>query len=143
MITEQQIDEMISLMETEDFEDSFVSEQQEFWHYISSDAFSGLSKSEHQLLFFVISVIFHTCQRSGHPLVFDIDTFQDKEEKNWASREAKDSWTAALDDFFQGHGQEDLLAFAEDMLVLDDDEQISDIGKEIIFITAKSYIDLI
>ena len=142
-INEKQIEETIAAMEAEGFEDQFVENQGDYWNYMNSEGFKGLSESERQMLFFVNSVIYHTCVSAETPIDFDIESFQEKEEANWSVREAEDKWEKAVDNYFQDYEEEDLLAFVEDMLVEEEIRRLSDIGKEVILITAKSYIDLL
>ena len=142
-ITEKHIEETISIMEAEGFEDQFVEEQSDYWNYMNSEGFKGLSEAEHQMLFFVNSVIYHTCVRVELPIEFDIESYQEYEEDNWSVREAAEKWTTTLDSYFKDYEEEDLLAFVEDMLVEEEIRRLSDIGKEVILITAKSYIDLL
>ncbi len=143
MITEEDIEEVIALFESEDFEDSFASEEELYWNYLNSDSFKGLSSAEHQMLFFINSVIYHSCKDLlSDAYEFDIEEYQTYEEDNWAIREDTKKWGDTLDLYFEDYSQEDLLAFVEDMLAQDEDEaELSDLGREVIFITAKSYID--
>ena len=48
-----------------------------------------------------------------------------------------------MDAFFKNYSEEDLLAFVEDILVEDDDQELTTVGKEIILICSKSLIDLL
>jgi len=141
MISETIIEQVIAQMETEDFKDQFATEQSEYWHYLNSDGFKGLTEAEHQLSFFINSVIYHSAKESGEELEdVDIELFQQMEEENWNQREAHNSWPETKDVFFDNYSQEDLLAFVEDMLE-DEEEAVSELSKEVIFITAKSYVD--
>lgn len=143
MITEEQINDIIAKMEDANFQDTFAQEEGEYWHYLNSDSFKGLTAAENQLSFFINSVIFHTCMENMETLPeFDIDHFQEKEETNWALREKQKSWSDTKDHYFEKYTEEDLLAFVEDML-MDEEEELSEISKEVIFITAKSYIDFL
>ena len=76
-------------------------------------------------------------------LAFDIEEFQHHEDQNWALREEVANVTEAIDQYFDGFVEEDLLAFVEDMLIIDEESEITELGREVIFITAKSYIDFI
>lgn len=144
MITEEDIEEVIAEIEQEDFEDTFVVDEVLYWNYLNSDSFKGLSEAEHQMLFFINSVIYHSCKDLlSEDYEFEIEEYQTYEEENWNIREGTKKWSEALDVFFKEYDQEDLLAFVEDMLAPDEEEEseISELGREVIFITAKSYID--
>jgi len=143
MIKESVIELIISQLTAEGYEDSFSTEQSEYWHYINSDSFKGFTEEEDQLLFFVSSVIFHSVKHNNKSSQeFDIENFQKIEESNWSLREKNKSWPDAKDAFFETYREEDLLAFVEDMLA-EEERTISDVAEEIIFITAKSYIDIL
>ncbi len=143
MIKEALIEEILEQIESEKFEDNFATAQAEYWHYLNSESFKGLSTPEHQLSYFISSVIFHAATASETELPdFDIEQFQQLEEQNWEERETHKNWSAAKDAFFEEYEEEDLLAFVEDMLA-DEEGELSDIAKEVIFITAKSYIDFL
>ena len=144
MITESQIEDILVQMESDEFEDSFVEDQPDFWNYLNSEGFKGLSEEEKQMMFFIHSTIYHTCSKHlESEEEFDIDQFQEFEDQNWAVREDKANLEETMNEYFQDYTEEDLLAFAEDMLVVDEDSEITELGKEVIFITAKSYIDFI
>ncbi len=141
MITEVQIEKVIALLEQEDFQDSFAQDEAEYWHYLNSDSFKGLTTEEHQLCFFINSVIYHACTEAlGELVECEIEKFQELEEANWAEREKFKTWADTKDSYFEKCAEEDLLAFVEDMLA-DEEEEISELSKEVIFITAKSYIE--
>jgi hypothetical protein len=144
MITEAEIDKILAALEAETLENNFATEENEYWNYLNSESFRGLSEEEHQLLFFVNSVIYLVVQ--AHPqytLPYDIEALQEAEEACWALREELGNWEKTKDELFKDYEQEDLLAFVEDLLAEDEEESLSDIGKEVIFITSKCYMDLI
>lgn len=144
MIREADIDAVVLEMQEEHFRDAFVEGAEEYWHYLNSESFQGLSDKEHELLFFLSSVVYHVVERVEMArLDFGMPPFQDKEEENWQVREEEKNWASAVDAFFEGYKEEDLLAFVEDMLNSEESEDLTEIGKEVLFITTKSYIDLI
>ena len=75
----------------------------------------------------------------------DQETIELKEEKNYEliEKSKAKSFRERLDVFFKEHPQEDLLAFAEDVLSDndEDDETISSPAKEPIFIAIKTIVD--
>ena len=46
-----------------------------------------------------------------------------------------------MDVFFENYQQEDLLAFVEDSLIDDEDEIVTKVGREPMFVALKSIID--
>ena len=144
MITETEIDKILAGIEAETIENNFAEAENEYWSYLNSDSFRGLTEEEHQLLFFINSVIYLVVQSDArYKLPFELEEFQGAEETSWALREELGNWAKTKDVLFKGYVQEDLLAFVEDSLAEEEEEILSEIGKEVIFITSKSYMDLI
>lgn len=121
-------------------------EQQELSNYLLSDTFSSLSIVEKNLLLFIILVLYNACD-ADQKAALTFNDFLDHEEKNWSwfEENQKSSWEDKMNTNFKNYTEEDMLAFVEDILVDDeeDDETLSIIGREIIFVTAKSFIDCI
>jgi len=111
MISEKHIESVIAKMQTEGYEDNFALDQPDYWHYLNSENFKSLTEPEHQLLFFINSVIFHSLEDFD----FDMEQYEISEEDNWSIREANKSWTDTKNILFDNYEQEDLLAFVEDM----------------------------
>lgn len=144
MISETHIDRIVTELESESIQGRFHEAYPELWHYLNSESFSGLSSAEHQLLYFMCAVIDLSMAADGqHALEDDVEAFQDAEDENWELHEQASSWAEAKDKFFENYGQEDLLAFVEDMLIEEEGSELSDLGREVLFITAKSLVDLI
>jgi len=142
IISEKDIEAIVEAIESEKFEDKFSEAEPHYWHYLNSETFSSLKEDEHQLLFFINSVIYHACKEQlEDDYEFDIEDYQEFEEQNWSIREGSKSWEEAVNTFFEDYEEEDLLAFIEDMLVEEEEETLTQIGKEVIFISAKSYVD--
>lgn len=144
MIKETDIDAIVLAMQEEGYKDGFVEGAEEYWHYLNSESFQGLSDKEHELLFFLNAVVYNVVESvEGATLEFAMPLFQDGEEDNWQVREEESNWASAADMFFEGYAEEDLLAFVEDMLNSEESDDLTEIGKEVLFITTKSYIDLV
>lgn len=141
-VTEKDIEQIVLAIESEKFEDKFSEAEPHYWHYLNSETFTSLTEEEHQLLFFINSVIYHACKEQlDDDYEFDIEDYQAFEEQNWGIRESTKSWEETVNLFFEEYEEEDLLAFVEDMLADDESEAITQVGKEVIFISCKSYID--
>lgn len=140
MIEEKYIQEYLDALA--EAEPSKSSLNEELLIYLESEMFSSLSTSEKNTLIFCCEVIQESYKLKHHELPpFSFDTFSEYEEINWTLREEKDSWEETKNEFFKDFNEEDLLAFVEDILVDDEDNDLSMISKEFIFITCKSYID--
>jgi hypothetical protein len=142
MIQESHIDKYLGSIEQE-LKDSFLKEE-ELLSYLGSDNFDVLNDGERKVMFFCCEVIFNTYNicHGAFPVIY-MDNFYAHEEKNWTIREDSSSWEDCKNTFFEGYEEEDILAFVEDVLVDDEDNHMTDIGKEFIFILCKSYIDTI
>lgn len=156
-ISESIIEEVLKNLESEEngiaegFE-QMAGEQQAFVQYLASENLKILKENEYDLLVFVLVVIY---QSSLNQLVdptgiqaISSETIESLDEENWElfNEDGAQNYSKALDVFFKGYAQEDLLAFVEDALVHDDNvtaenELITQVGKEIIFITSKTFID--
>ncbi len=139
-LTEATIEEVLQELEQGPLTPEFSLAQLEFWQYLNSETFLGLKAAEHQLLFFVLSVIYHSYSRVIELPDFDIDLFQKSEDDLWAQREGYKSWPIALDNFFESSTEEDIMAFVEDMITEEEPEELTELGKEVVFITAFAYI---
>jgi len=145
MITEKQIETVIDLVnEFNDVNiDPFIEEQEEFLSYIKSEIAPSLLDEELKLFMFSASVIYNSVRSSNDDsyIPFDVDEFESNDEQNWGQRDKSTSFDKSKDILFEAYHQEDLLAFIEDLISEDENEILSDVGKEIIFLSAKSYID--
>ena len=141
MITDSQIEQSIAALETSG-DDIFV--ESSIWEYMLDEVFPNLLKDEKEIFVFCINAISKSIE-DHHKASdqIDLERYISNEEKNWEFRDKDKKWEDTLDAFFKNYPQEDLLAFVEDMLVDDDDQQVSTAGKEIILISCKSYIDCI
>lgn len=138
MIEEARIDEVIQQLDAGTMKDSFEDLQEDFLSYLIDDILPNLNSEEQEMLLFISSVIHH-CR--PEPASIDIESFHEHEESNWQIRNELDKWEDTKDAYFKDYKEEDLLAFAEDMLQTED--EMSAIGKELIFITTKSFIDCV
>ena len=142
MILESHIDNYLQSLE-DNVNDIFL-EEKAFLAYLASDNFDVLNDGERRVMFFCCEVIFHAYKNChGEYPELDMAVFYINEESNWTMREEASSWETCKDEFFKASDEEDMLAFVEDVLVDDEDENMTDIGKEFIFILCKSYIDTV
>lgn len=141
MITELQIDQIFEKIGEEKDESilKFIEGDKKFSAYLLGDQFKLLSETEKELLLFIHLTIWFCYDQYGQAFDFIIEDFTTIEEENWTKIENnKLSSELKIDLLFENYPQEDLLAFVEDML---QQEEITPLGKELIFVTAKSYID--
>ena len=139
MITESDIDYCITQLENDP--SSAIELPEDLIEYLNSEIYPNLKKDEQQLLDFSLNIIYNCCQEKTED--FDIDEYIDIEDSNWSLRDKDRSLTDSMNAFFENYPEEDLLAFVEDILIDDSDQEISIAGKEIIVICSKSLIDLL
>ncbi len=73
-----------------------------------------------------------------------LDALSEKEDFNWkAMLSQKGTFHQKLDIFFDGYPEEDLLAFIEDSLYEDEDDDMTPVGREVIFIKLKTLVDVL
>ena len=137
MLTESDIEQCIEQLK----QGTEVQLEEALIAYLEKDTLPLLSKSEIQLFDFILSVLHGTIHDHYKNSSFSIDDFIAAEEANWAQRDKNKKLSDSIDSFFDSYHEEDLLAFVEDMLADDEDAEITETGREIIFITCKSFID--
>lgn len=158
-VSEEVIDKVVAALEANDnYEtemESIRETQPTILSYLLSENFAVLTKEEKEYLLYLTLVIVNASEHvnPGLPLV-DEEALGGAEEENYglmnASKERR--FRDKLNVFFEDTPQEDLVAFAEDAIVLDDEgdaeeeEQtfkVTKEGREPIFIALKSIIDVL
>lgn len=147
-IAEDTIDTIIEKLETntEFYEEtlSYHSGTQEpLFHFLSLDNFKLLLSEEYDLLLFMALVVLESCkEEEGTLKKVAIPTIEETEEKLWAlftETKAK-SFKTKIDPFFAANHQEDLLAFVEDTLIIEEDSFLTGPGREIIFVSMATLV---
>lgn len=94
--------------------------------------------------FSIGTLILFVLKENGVALPTDEETdiLEEIEDKNWTIFEAtKGKFREKVSVFFEGYEEEDLLAFVEDMVTGDEEEALSSVARDIIFIKGKTIID--
>lgn len=149
MIKEATIERILDRLESgvDDYEQEiqdFASTQPFLMGYIANEDNEAFSDEELEALLFGTLVIYQsiTDERTEPALVTE-ELIAKAEEKNYAVVNAvKGNFRAKLDPFFERTREEDLLAFAED-LVSGEDDGITKEAREPLFITLKTVIDVL
>lgn len=115
--------------------------------YLLSEDTQAFTNTEKEWLLFAALVIYQSTQTfaEGRRMITEKEVL-DAEEKNWESIQATKakSFRDRLTPFFETTKQEDLLAFIEDGLILDEEENmISSEGRESLFIMLKTITDVL
>lgn len=115
--------------------------------YLFNEELKIFTQGEKEYMLYLILIIWEAIKSVNPELVPTTSTnaFTAKEEKNWETLQAqkKRTFRDKLDVFFDQYGQEDLLAFVEDALVEDEEEdsEVTKEGREAVFVILKTVID--
>ena len=122
----------------------FNTEQPSLTAYIFSENFDLLTQPEKEYFLFLVLVIFFSVKNEGGGLdAISEEAIGKAEENNWTSlSEVKSKkFRERMNVFFEGYDQEDLLAFVEDSLSEEEEETVTKVGREPMFVALKSIID--
>lgn len=148
-ISEAIIDSVITQLEAnpEGYDqavEALRSKQPVIMAYMFSESFRMLSQEEREFMLYLFIVIWKSMDEVGLglPLINEA-AIEIAEDKNWGVfQEAKGrTFRDKLDALFENYVQEDLLAFVEDSLEADDEQPLSPVGREVIFVSLKSIVD--
>ncbi len=147
MITEQQIDNIISSLERKDtgeiLRQECFNKFGPYFDYAKNDS-EILFDEELDYMFSMLCLIILSAFDKVEAL--DLDHIQELEEKNWETLYTHKSIKSTFDVYFEGYEEEDLLAYVEDALVFDKESEeemefLTNVGTEVIMVKAKSLID--
>jgi len=125
---------------------SLLEEYPTLLAYLDQESNTVLLEEEKDLQWYIIMVCLSSIlDAEVHVPAFTVDLLTSAEEQNWDTLQSTSggSWKDRLDPFFDGYPQEDLLAFIEDMVQEDEESPVTAIGREVIFISAKSVVDCV
>ena len=151
MIEERTIEYTLSQLESgkQDYDleiAALAREQPYVVAYLTGESNEAFTESELQTLLFGTLVIYHSIKAQRQPpAVATAATIEKAEDENYQTMEgAKGSFRQKLDPFFAATKQEDLLAFIEDLLSADPEEDtISKEAREPLFIALKTVVDVL
>lgn len=112
--------------------------------FLTQESTDLLLEEEKDIMWYITVVIVNACQSDGITVTeLSDNTLSDYEEANWQllHDQPKGTFREKLTVFFEDYEQEDLLAFVEDTLELEEDSPITAVGRDVIFISAKAVID--
>jgi hypothetical protein len=150
MIQEATIERVIERLEIG--EDDFALEIQDFAHaqphltaYLTNEENESFNDEERTLLLFGAIVIYQSVtDELTEPTLASEAMIGQAEEENYALMPAKGSLRDRLTPFFEESGEEELLAFIEDLLVAEEgDDAISKEAREPMFIALKTVVDVL
>ena len=147
--TEQQIDLILDRIDEDNqyYQSLLVElseEQLSLVAFLVSEGLKVLNDEEQALLQYLSTVIYGVIKSEYADLEqIPVSIIEEEEERNWSEVEEKGlkQFKAIADHAFEGYPHEDLLAFIEDALIEDEEYEISDLARNVIFISAKTIID--
>ena len=151
MISEKLIDKVVDRFAAKPDDLSNVykelaAEQPAIISMLYSTDLKTLTEAETDLLFFIVAVLYESIKaQRGQLDGVEPEQLEVADDSNWAKMMSagNGNFRERITPFFDDYLQEDLLAFAEDALLDDDDQVVSGIGREAIFVTAKTVIDVL
>ena len=122
----------------------FAEAQPFLLSFLLSEGFEVLDAQEKSLLFYLAMVMYFSVVKVYPEIdIVELVAIQAIDEENWTTVDQSRFKTMKeiADHFFNGFKQEDLLAFVEDALMEDEEYSLSNIGRNVIFVSMKSIID--
>ena len=149
MVPESVIEEVINHFDQEEVEyvnalAEILESQPALLAFLNHESLDILMEDEKDILWYIVLILYTSIEKSGRKMEDISDQIlNENEEKNWELllQQPKGPFRDRLTPFFENYAQEDLLAFVEDTLELDDESPITTVGREVIFISSKSIID--
>jgi hypothetical protein len=123
---------------------NLLTEQPDLIAFIDHENHSLLTKEEAAILEYLCVIIYFSAKNQyGNNLKITGAEIEKAEEINWETfnNAPSKSFSKILDLYFDNYPQEDLLALVEDTLQPDDENPVTTVGREIIFVACKSIID--
>jgi len=151
MIQEATIERTLERLEsgTDDFAiefQDFAQSQPHLASYLTNEENSILSEEERELLLFGAIVIYQSVlDERTEPDPIPEAMIGQAEEENYALMADKGLFRDRLSPFFDESGEEELLAFIEDLIVAeaDEDDTIAKEAREPMFIALKTVVDVL
>lgn len=150
MIAQQAIEAEFDRLEEANFEavfTAFSQEQPYLAAYLDSDDIEAFTPGEQSLLYMSAMIIYQVIKDAyGAPKAVTGEEIANAEESILETLQAQESsiFRHRMDVFFEGTPEEDLLAFLEDMLTPEEDEEdelVTREGREPLFVILKSCMD--
>lgn len=113
---------------------------------LESEEFEAFTDAEREYLLFLALVVWKSVEEQyGECPEVSEEQLSAAEEKNWEQlgELSETRFRERVSLFFTDYGEEDLLAFVEDALLEDDDTPVTKEGREALFVSLKSVIDVL
>lgn len=149
MIPERIIDSIVERFEDnesgyEEAINELMDTQPALLAFLTQESSEVLIEEEKDIMWYIHLIIFHSCLEAGWSIPeIDDSTLSENEEANWEvyQQTTTGSFRERITPLFEDFSEEDLLAFVEDTLEIEEDSPITKVGREVIFMMAKTTID--
>lgn len=114
--------------------------------FLTQEAFDLLTEEEQDYLLLLGLTLWESARKVNDSIpVISAESLGDAEEANYdiLEKATGKNFHDRMDVFFQDYPQEDLLAFVEDALADEDGEIVTSEGRETLFVTLKTLIDVL
>jgi len=114
--------------------------------FLDQESVHILKEEEKDLLWYIVLILYIAIEKNGEEMIeLTDDQLSANEEKNWTvyQEQPRGTFREKVTPFFEDYPQEDLLAFVEDTVELEESSPMTNVGREVIFMSAKSIIDTI
>lgn len=120
------------------------NEQAGIMQFLFQENYQVLKPEEHEYLIYIALVIYAAIKtQTGKSSFVPVEKLEAQEDLNWEVWEniKKKSIREKNDVFFKDFLQEDLLAFVEDMVLVEEESELSGVAQEICMVAGKTLID--
>lgn len=149
MIPESTIEQIIDHFEND--ENAYVQALAEIMEtqpallaFLKQESIDILLEAEKDIFWYIVLVVYHSILKSETEITeISDEKLGENEERNWTvyQEQPRGTFRDKITVFFKDYHQEDLLAFVEDTLELDENSPMTSVGREVIFMSSKSIID--
>lgn len=157
MITEATIEKTLEQFEKQEVlydeaVQAFVDKQPALFSFLVADSEGVFSEEEQDFMLYLAVVVVKSIEKSGVELPeISIDDIAEAEEANWEVLESAkgEDFRERLDPFFENTPQEDLLAFLEDALTGEAEDEEGEVftmtpeSQEPMFVALKTVVDVL
>ncbi|MEM8524270.1 MAG: hypothetical protein AAGG68_06490 [Bacteroidota bacterium] len=114
--------------------------------YLTGSQFDLLNEQEKDYFLYLAWILHQSIAQGAESIsIANEDQIGTAEEQNWEMMEktSKGDFRKRLDPFFEKTLQEDLLAFIEDGIIDDEEDFITPVGRELMFVGLKTLVDVL
>ncbi len=153
IIAEKTIQTILEQLETETsyqmrLLEQFETKYEDFLAYLGQEILSILNEKEGDLLLFILSVLEEAFQRHNPTTdLFELNQYFDTEERMWTvyEEQLKLPFRDRITPYFESIDEEEALAFIEDLLTEDEEDEdpfLGNTGRDIIWNCSAAFVSV-